>query len=292
MTLIKNTPGVITVALQGGLGNQLFQLCEAIVLSRRSERGFKLCLFRLRASRLPSFQTYRLELSELVGKDEVHSMRASCLLRFKSVYQQSIKERGPLDDISARVTSSTMLVTGYFQRYAIAQEASSELLRRMETSTQLSNIFNGDLQHHIAVHIRCGDYLKSSSRSLHGLTEPSYYSQAVRAVSSKTGIHKLCIVSDDPTSALKIILRERLQDDFDIKVSQKENAWDDLVMLANSAAVVMSNSSFSWWGAYLASRLRNSPVIAPYPWYVSPTGVEQLLFDPKWQVINRGIIKD
>jgi len=50
---------------------------------------------------------------------------------------------------------------------------------------------------------------------------------------------------------------------------------ETLVLMSKGKAFVISNSSFSWWAAYVASE--NSPVIAPSKWFRSLPDPEDLI---------------
>ena len=44
----------------------------------------------------------------------------------------------------------------------------------------------------------------------------------------------------------------------------------------------MSNSSFSWWGSYIADHLRKAPVIYPTPWFKDVIMDPDNLFPKHW----------
>ena len=73
--------------------------------------------------------------------------------------------------------------------------------------------------------------------------------------------------------------------------SSSRGPWDDLTILAGSDAVVMSNSSFSWWGAYLAWRNHGARVVTPAPWFANPSTPAPKLIPDAWTVLPRGIVK-
>ena len=61
----------------------------------------------------------------------------------------------------------------------------------------------------------------------------------------------------------------------------------DLVELARSSHLIISNSTFSWWGAWIASKIHNSKVIYPRPWFADPLDPELPIFVKSWKSLNR-----
>jgi hypothetical protein len=58
--------------------------------------------------------------------------------------------------------------------------------------------------------------------------------------------------------------------------SEGLNELDDMNLMANCKGIIMANSSFSWWGAYLS----NAKVVAPIEWYKDTQERTKLL--PEW----------
>ena len=94
----------------------------------------------------------------------------------------------------------------------------------------------------IAVHIRRGDYI-----DLGCALPDSYYSRAIDLLTSKVGPLPVCVFSDDPA------------------IGTGNSPEGDLIAMAACRHHVISNSTFSWWGAFLGERPRQV-VIAPSRW--------------------------
>jgi hypothetical protein len=199
-------------------------------------------------------------------------------------------ETDVLDDALARVTASSKVLVGYFQRHTIVDRVASELLARFQTSPRLRELVDGASRPAIAVHIRCGDYLSPRALAFHGLTSASSLLDALQQAAKESGHSKVVVVSDDPARARAMMDVMNIRTVFDLEYSAGANPWDDLQTLSTCAAVVMNNSSFSWWGGYLASRCRSAVVFAPTPWYARASGVESVLFDPYWRVYQRMVL--
>ncbi len=61
------------------------------------------------------------------------------------------------------------------------------------------------------------------------------------------------------------------------------NIWNTLKAMAAGTAMIMSNSSFSWWAATLMAHQGSVPptIIGPRPWTASGTAKADL-FEPEW----------
>lgn len=283
----KNSLAPITVELSGGVGNQLFQLCAALIVSQRTGREFRLDTLNLALSMLPGFQRRRLLIGELLAPHELHSVTTACRIRLSNQKRGYLIEEGPLDDPISRVSTSTRRMFGYFQRFGVAEEASFGIFDRLKSTTIANTILGGKPEKHIVVHVRRGDYLKPRVQSIQGLTGQDYFINAVRHASSVTGLHDVQIISDDPTEAHSLLAKPLSESGFRLMPAGQGSEWRDLGVLANSSAVVMSNSSFSWWGAYFAFKKHGALVVAPVPWYSKSNNVESILFSRDWHLISR-----
>ena len=56
------------------------------------------------------------------------------------------------------------------------------------------------------------------------------------------------------------------------------NDYQSLRLLYNCKHFVVANSSFSWWGSYLAEN-KNKIIIAPNKWYAEINDVPSIYYD-------------
>jgi hypothetical protein len=113
----------------------------------------------------------------------------------------------------------------------------------------------------IIVHIRLKDYLKIGTEELggKGLQLPlEYYQHALDQLELDDNT-KVLVISDDI---------QYVQQNLNLAVpfSIEENHFIiDFLLLKNANGLIISNSSFSWWGAYLNTNV-DLKVIAPEFW--------------------------
>lgn len=136
----------------------------------------------------------------------------------------------------------------------------------------------------VALHIRRGDYLKAHHFHVN-LWETDYYKKAIAMFPNETQFIVFCKDNQgwEQDKADRQWCRDNLApligDRFELP--DKENSeTDDLNLMASCKSVIMANSSFSWWGAYLGE---HEQVICPKQWFVDGIYRTELLSE--WMTI-------
>ena len=128
----------------------------------------------------------------------------------------------------------------------------------------------------LAVHVRRGDNVHDPDTPDKHLYYPvptlGYYQEAIGRITDTREIRSIAVFGDDPEWN-----RANIEADWygEGKARKKENEpgyhtepvadWLDLFLLSMCyGGHVLSNSTFGWWGAWLA---RSPMVIYPWPWY-------------------------
>lgn len=295
---------MIAVRLEGGLGNQLFQYAAGRALASRHGTDLFLDVSTLLRKRSGRVTPRKLDLqhfkhaarlgtpSESRLMPWLHRMPAiSCLI---SPWQTFVEKGLGFNHQYERLTDNTYLV-GYWQSYRYFSSISSLLARELQPVAALSPASNEiaqqiDASMSVAVHVRRGDYVTlASAATLHGTLPFSYYKAAVERVQNQIGSAKYFVFSDDAAWC-----RENLQvhDREIVFVSHNVGnaAWQDLMLMGRCRHHIIANSSFSWWGAWLADqRWSGSPrlVVAPKRWFAGLP--EQNLtdrFPPHWMLLS------
>lgn len=223
----------ITVNLQGGIGNTLFQYAYA--RTKPSAQLFDNCnQYRCHLGR---FNTNLLYTTRPEGR--------------------WISERGLRYDPNPEVEDPCVL-NGYYQceRYFINIETT---IRReftlRERPSALAEQFAKQIMetpNSVMLHVRRGDYL-TWAKERHGTLPMEYYQNAAQ----KFVAPHLFVFSDDPSYNLSLPYPTTR-----VSCMPHEDLW--LMSLCNNA--IIANSSFSWWGAWLGADKRGK-VIAPKQWF-------------------------
>ena len=101
------------------------------------------------------------------------------------------------------------------------------------------------------------------------LTSTDYYERAMAMFPDE----KFVIYSDDPEWC-----KEHFKGD-NIQVTGRGNEIEDFNLLASSKHIIMANSSWSWWAAYLCPN-ETKKIIAPKKWFAD--GVQRVGIPKEW----------
>lgn len=181
-------------------------------------------------------------------------------------------------------------LVGYWQSFkyfeSIAARIACDLIPREELSPPFRAIRDRAQQEEsVAIHVRRGDYVTlSSAATWHGVQPLSYYREAVVRVRNATQVPRFYVFSDDPgwcAANMPLGAGEMTIVTGDVG----EKPWEHLILMSHCRHHVIANSSFSWWGAWLADQRLADPkrvVIAPVRWFRS--GLEGLndRIPPHW----------
>ena len=130
----------------------------------------------------------------------------------------------------------------------------------------------------VCLHWRCGDYLLPQNAALQVCT-PEYYAAACRTVRQSLPQAELFVFSDDPAYVRQHLDAAGLPVHYS---TGAKSAAADLALMRRCRAFVLSNSTFSWWGQWLAG-VPGRCVIAPDRWYAN--GKKTALYDHDWTLI-------
>lgn len=118
----------------------------------------------------------------------------------------------------------------------------------------------------VAVHVRLGDYKNSS---VHPVCTKGYYQAAFDLMPKDSNYY---VFSDEPFMAQEMFP--------DLKVIHK-GSMTDLFFMTKFKRHIIANSSFSWWGAWLAD---SKQVIAPSKWFSNDLETKDI-YPEGWIVI-------
>ena len=126
-----------------------------------------------------------------------------------------------------------------------------------------------------ALHIRRGDY------GHHGLLPLRYYFEALEKLNHPNFV----IFTDEPNFALYYF--KKVSGFINIYPSNSFNACEDFMHLKSYKSLVIANSSYSWFAAYLAHAHHGASIIAPGNWSFNGAGPG---YSPEWSVIGADLI--
>ncbi len=127
-----------------------------------------------------------------------------------------------------------------------------------------------------SIHLRFGDYL-DNQKLYGGICTDAYYDAAVRYLTERCRGIRFFVFSNDETRAREWISRRENPDAFRYaSVADEDHGYIDLYLMSLCRHHIIANSSFSWWGAYVA-RQASAPddsaiTIAPALWVNTDDG--------------------
>ncbi len=127
-----------------------------------------------------------------------------------------------------------------------------------------------------SIHLRFGDYL-DNQKLYGGICTDAYYDAAVRYLTERCRSSRFFVFSNDETRAREWISRRENPDAFRYaSVADEDHGYIDLYLMSLCRHHIIANSSFSWWGAYVA-RQATAPddsaiTIAPALWVNTDDG--------------------
>lgn len=142
-------------------------------------------------------------------------------------------------------------------------------------------------QDSIAIHIRCTDKKTVPKYyTLYGEMSNEYYTKAVNYIIENQNLQnaKLYVFSDDIDEAKKYT-PTHLPVTF-VSNTISKSAIEDFYLITQCRHVVMANSTFSWWAAYLNVHTDGIKII-PTPWYAKNQYNAMDLYVPGWIKFNR-----
>jgi hypothetical protein len=290
------------VWLGGGLGNQLFQYAfgRALAITTGASIWFDPQYFRHPRARpyvLPLLGVKpRLVRSAPEFLSDGATVRVPVPLRFapawlpavRSLHLFNEKKSFSFDPEAFQARGRTYFL-GYWQAYAylagfrdpIAGEIRLPVeLLEATARAWLDRIRNSEA---VAVHVRRGDYLNPHTSSFHGLCDRPYYLAALGLVRERAPGAVFYVFSEDPDWCRAAFAGEPAVHVVDCHTA--ETGHLDLALMAACRHHIIANSSFSWWGAWLARR-PGQIVIAPTPWTTRFGPVPELL-PPDCVVLDR-----
>lgn len=284
----------VTGYVAGGLGNQLFILAAAWNQARRLGAPLLLDCSHFAAPGTRSYGLSELDVPATVLKprDSWRAIRINAERLFPVPTRPSriFLERNPdtYQPAIERITRGTTLV-GYFQSPRYFPRVHDELMTAIwatpETDGETAALREMAARPAITLHLRRGDYL-AVPKERQFIATVDYARRALELLRS-LGVDLPVRVFSDSVS----LVREELSTtpgDFEfVEDDDTLGTWATLKAMATGEAIIMSNSSYSWWAAELVRHRRGAAtyVVGPRPWTLGGTAKADLL-RPEWITLD------
>lgn len=260
----------------GGLGNQMFQYAFYKYLSLYNND----VKFDIRDYKIHNYHQ-GFELKEIFNVDFVEPTKSE--IKKLAVSQESLIVRGLFRMFGLRIsrtseifeqkdlmfinnnfTTADAVLRGNWQDKSYIEPIEDELKNIFsfpeinEINKRIAN--NIQENNSVSIHIRRGDYLKSSS--LYGICDETYYNNAINLMLCRLGDCKFYFFSDDIEWCKNKY--PSLNAEY-IAWNHGEESYRDMQLMSLCRHNIIANSTFSWWGAWL-NKYINKIVILPKMW--------------------------
>ena len=271
---------MIIVKIIGGLGNQLFQYSLGRNLAIKKNTELKLDISGFKDYKLHAYSLNHFNITEnIASKKEIARLKKyqnkpgkiwffyNRLIADKKRYFQ---ERQSHFDNKVFDISNDCYVDGYYQSEKYFKEIEDIIRQDIAVKTEIQGIDDEmatkiQSVNAISIHIRRGDYASDTeTTSYHGLCSLEYYKKAIRMISEKVSNPHFFVFSDDHEWVKKNIILSYPTTYVDHNGPDKN--YGDLRLMSLCKHFIIANSSFSWWGAWLAKN-PNKIVIGPKKWF-------------------------
>lgn len=262
----------IKLRIMGGLGNQLYQYAAARYIQEKIDADSIL----IDIAGYEKYKIRNLELNSILRNDAVKFRKLSkkkySIVReffhvYQRLYRSGMKKHAPMSKINIGHTSyllssvefndnlvddlqDDIYMYGYFVSAKIAQNMRNQLMKEIIEPDNLSNeyremLLNIQATNAVGISIRCGEDYKVNGWPI--CTKEYYISgmDRIRAIHPDAIFY---IFADE----IDRVKREEWFKEFSVQYMENISICESFELLRNCKHYVCSNSSFSWWGAFLS----------------------------------------
>lgn len=276
---------MITCKLQGGLGNQLFQIFTTIAYALNNSTPF----FFLNEHQLGQgnstirytyWHTFLSALKPFLKKVNIPQLTIFREPSFK------------YELLPRLINTNNIMLVGYFQSplyFDYYKNTICKLLKLDQQQNVVKSTIDFDLKTTISIHFRLGDYKKYPT--IHPILDKTYYRNSISHIQTKNNSVKTVLYFCENEDIIDVDgTIHWLHTQFPllnfIRADPELEDWNQLLLMSLCEHNVIANSSFSWWGAYLNNN-QNKIVCYPELWFGPQAGHDtSTLFPLNWTKIG------
>ena len=228
----------------GRLGNQMFQIAASLSASIKNGSGFGgewYCGYT------------KKNMSQFFKN--AHMINCDSIIP-DFTYKEPYFHYSPIPQ------NKNMNLYGYFQSEKYFENYKDIIRSYFEPAdfilNKLKNKYGNILENSCSLHVRRGDFVNNKT---HQVCDLNYYNRAIELIKSKTQINNFLVFSDDIFWCKTNFPSEFHFIDGNLDV-------EDLILMSLTSHQAISNSSFSWWAAWL-NKNPNKIIVAPNRWFAN-----------------------
>ena len=233
----------IGVRIYGGLGNQLFQIGNALAISEKTGR-------KLIIEQPETLEGWR---QKVYWNKFIHGITLGKNPNFFLIYKEPDHLYRPIP-----IPESSLVIDGYFQSEKYFKDFRNIILSHFHLLPSDENYLLSkyqDIKERNCLHVRLGDIL--NIQHMFPVPPKKYFEWCINQLSE----NKYAIFTDSPE-----VLSNYLPDLRNLDVIYPlEEDYLELGLMSMCKNFICSNSTFSWWASWLSEN-RKKKVFFPYPW--------------------------
>jgi len=261
---------MIILELNGGLGNQLFQIFAIIAYGLKYNIPFRInknkqdCVGSDGMSSRPTYWHNFLQNLEKYTCNNVYNLPI-----FRDNFADGTYKEIPYYNID-------FMIYGYFQREKYFSSHYKEICEIIYLDKQKNDIMNrfnyfSDNKDTISMHFRIGDLIVGEDKSHGPILKIEYYVNSLKYIINnieKDNITVLYFKEANDNVDDRILILKKEFPNIEFVYCDKGEDWEQLLIMSCCTHNIIANSTFSWFGAYFNS---NHDKIICYPsiWFGS-----------------------
>lgn len=255
-----------------GLGNQLFQFvfahalkdyCENVVFENNpifpKNYQYELLELESQCTHLKFNKNFIISHESVLGraiyKLKISETISSYTLKLKNskITREAVSDRFTFDSKKYLTGQESSVLFGFWQHWRFVESQIDTAVCDVKTylaSQTLPKNLSKNSRKRLVIHVRRGDYLHRGLDEVLGVIEPRSYTNLIESLIKDNPDLEVLTLSDDPNLGNNT----NYGDLFGQFINPQEcNSWQALQVMAEADFMISANSTFSWWGALLAS---------------------------------------
>jgi hypothetical protein len=276
---------MVTVQLNGGLGNQLFQYAAGKALSLHHNVPLQIDVSWFHKGELHYLEVPRdFELYNFLGVTDpiIHTnpapqaeSRTYLERKITSKIFPAYKKAVYIEpfchyDSNFFKSKKSVVLKGQWQseKYFSNNESFFKNAFRLKKDLIENSIAKAKhlaSKESVAVHVRRADYLRLKIiLEWHGIMTEDYYRKAFKILDERLSVYEVYYFTDDPAWVQNNLLS--IKEGEILSGSVNQTHYDDFHLMSHCRHNIIANSSFSWWAAWLNNN-SDKIVIGPKKWF-------------------------
>lgn len=264
-----------TIKLIGGLGNQMFQYALYKAMICKGQKAMIDDYTYFKYEHCPSHAKYSLDIFDL----KYNSIINHKFLLFIMLLERYLNRLGLnitlLSKYNEKIISTyensvfetdKSYIIGFWQTEKYFQDIANEIKTDFTYKgkwSQKNLKYKKMMQesNSVCIHIRRGDYLNLST-IYGGICTEEYYLSAINYIKHREKNPIFYVFTNDMEWSKQFFENE--SNVIFVEGNEEENSYMDMILMTYCKHHIIANSSFSWWGAWLANK--DGITIAPKKW--------------------------